>query len=725
MSEEMPTRVDFGYSFATPHRLTVARPNSSDKTLLDLQPGSLRMAWTYEDLNAFPIFAFATPTTRWDMRLTPQIDGKPFARSEWTRAEGYLPVLDNTYADGRGTMRLEVAGGAEAAIVRITATNTADRPHTFKLVCEKPGAWAGMNPAWVDPDVPADVMQAGWLDRADRVLVLACGADCYPLPGATFVCMEWTIPPGETRTGWLVRPYRAYGPDVERLRAQDWSAAYEQALAEWRALLAQAAPVSIPDAGVRNGYYACLADLFIMREPLADGHIVGVPGTEGYRAPNSYEAGIMAVALDQVGLHDEAARGYELPLSLQEPNGDWTEPKGWAHTMWGGAGFKSWVAMEHYRLTGDREYLAQVYPRMAASSRWQDGMREKTRNPVTRNPVFEGGGAQRPDRNRVSVVPGLMPRGMGDCGLKDGDDLYGVFIPHNIWTVYADKMAVEAARILGCAGDLPELERIYQTALADLLKAMDAGAIQADGYRWIPGVPGKTSGSRWGVLNALFPCGLLAPDHELIEGTLRHIESQLSPGGIPINTGWMADGMWVAITLDNIAAAHMARGNGDAAAEYLYAVLNHGTPLYTWCEERGQEPYTEKTSGDRQHLWTPVAVVRALRDCLVFERAPGELHLALGMPRSWLASGQPVGIANAATHFGPVSYRMQFDSASRKLTGRIEFSQDSTTARAVLHVRLPGNAQIKAAGGGATITADGGALQWDQPRGVIQIEATL
>ncbi len=136
-------------------------------------------------------------------------------------------------------------------------------------------------------------------------------------------------------------------------------------------------------------------------------------------------------------------------------------------------------------------------------------------------------------------------------------------------------------------------------------------------------MPGKTSGSRWGVLNALFPCGLLPPDHELITGTLRNIESQLSPGGIPVNTGWMADGMWVAITLDNMAEAHLARGKGDAAAEYLYATLNHGTPLYTWCEERGQEPGTTKITGDRQHLWTPVAVVRAVRDCLVWSTATG------------------------------------------------------------------------------------------------------
>ena len=130
------------------------------------------------------------------------------------------------------------------------------------------------------------------------------------------------------------------------------------------------------------------------------------------------------------------------------------------------------------------------------------------------------------------------------------------------------------------------------------------------------------------------------------------MESRISPGGMPIHTGWLADGMWVAITLDNLAEVHLTRGNGDAAAKYFYATLNHGTPLYTWCEERGQEPGSTNCTGDRQHLWTPLAVVRCLRDMLVMESGDG-LNLALGTPRHWLASGKPVGIAGGADPFRP------------------------------------------------------------------------
>ncbi|MGD0899014.1 MAG: hypothetical protein ABR915_14335, partial [Thermoguttaceae bacterium] len=329
--------------------------------------------------------------------------------------------------------------------------------------------------------------------------------------------------------------------------------------------------------------------------------------------------------------------------------------------------------------TRDRAYLEAVYARLRASSRWQEKQRQATR-------VLKDG--QKP------ATYGLMPRGMGDCGLKDDNDLNGVFLPHNIWAVYADRLSVEAAKILGRDADVPELQGIYETARDDLLRSIHQGAIRADGYRWIPGVANKTSGSRWGVLNALTPCGLLAPDHELITGTLRFIESNISPGGIPMNTGWMQNGMWVAIALDNVAEAQLARGNGDAAARYLYAVLNHGTPLYTWCEERGPNPGAHEASGDRQHLWTPIAVVRLVRDSLVLEQG-AEVHLAAGTDRSWLAQGKRIAVSGAPTHFGTLTYEIVSDVDNGKISATVEIPSRSAPKEVILRFRHPKTAPIK------------------------------
>ncbi len=690
--------ITFSHAFATPHRLTVALPDSSHKTLLDCYPDRLEIAWTYDNLLNKPLAAFVTPATQWRVSLWPGVDGQPFTDVTWRRLGGWLPALENIYADARGTMKLEVVGGETAALVRVEMTNTDTVPHTYRLSCGTTENFGGQVPAWVDPAWDRDVMVAGWRDRADRVLFCLFGGDAYSVPAMNTFCPEWTLAPGEIREAWLVRPYDANEADVPALRNRNWGKEFAAAQAVWRHLIDQAAQFDLPDTGVRDGFYACLADLFIMREPVADGYFGTCPGTEVYRAPNAIEPGLVAVALDQLGLPWASDKGYRMEIDQQGADGNWSDPAGWCHHFWSTPGFKSWVIIEHYLLTGDQDYLAGVYPRMVASSRWQERQRAGTRVLVDGEP---------------SLTHGLLPRGMGDAGLWDDNDMYGVFLPHNIWAVFADQCTVKAAEILGKADDLPELREIARAGLGDLLRALDRGAIAEDGYRWIPGVSGKTSGSRWGVLNVAFPCRLLPSDHELVTGTIRKLESRLSPGGLPIHLGWQPDGLWVAITLDNLAEVLLLRGEGDKAAAYLLATLNHATPLYTWCEERGVEPGAGDCAGDRQHLWTPAAVVREMRDAFMLEDG-NTLHLALGTDRAWLVGGKTVGMHGGLSHFGPVDYQMQYQAGAHRVTGSVTMPPDADAEHVILHVRLPDGKRIRSVNAHPqpAIINDGTALAW-------------
>jgi hypothetical protein len=196
----------------------------------------------------------------------------------------------------------------------------------------------------------------------------------------------------------------------------------------------------------------------------------------------------------------------------------------------------------------------------------------------------------------------------------------------------------------------------------------------------------------------------------------------MSAGGLPLNTGWLPAGLWVAIALDNLAEAHLVRNEGDPAAALFYATLNHGTPLYTWCEERAPEPGATQCTGDRQHLWTPVAVVRCLRDMLVMEDAGG-LHLARGTDRDWLASGQPVGIENACTHFGAISYQIAFNPADGSVKGEAIFPENGLKS-ATLHIRLPKGRKIATLGPTCTASPlpDGSGIVWDAPAGKMIID---
>ena len=706
----MKSRVDFSYAFATPHRLTVALPENSCKTLLDVAGDALAMSWADDDLRLKDLAAFDTPLTKWKINFRPGVDSRPFTASRWQRYKDWLPVLENRYTDPGGTLRVLAAGGVSAMIMRLDLTNTDDIAHSFQFHCAHDGAWGGLNPGWCGEEWERDYLQAGWRDRADRLLFFVLGAETISIPAVNALEMQWTLAPGVRHMAWMIRPYRSFIPDMPALRAHDWQAEFTAACAAWHTLLGRGAQVTIPDAGVQYAFNACLSDLYIMREPIAQGYLATVPGTEGYRALNPFEAGTVAVALDQLGFHDDAELGYRVSLDLQEESGEWSEQRGWVNHMWGASGFKAWTAMEHYRHTRDCAYLERLYPRLAASARWQDGMRDRMRKPS------EG---ERP------LTYGFMPRGLGDAGLLDGVDLFGVFLPHNILAVYADRCAVEAAELLGRDEDLSELRRIYQTAYDDLLQAMERGAISEDGYRWLPGVPGKTSGSRWGVLYAV-PFNLLARDHSLITGTIRYLETHISEGGLPLNLGWMQYGLWVAITLDNLAEVLLLRDEGDKAVAYLIAALNHGTPLYTWCEERGPRPGATELAGDRQHLWTPVSVVRFLRDALMLEDGAA-LHLARGIDREWLGSGLPLGMRDGSSYFGDCSFEMTFSPTTGVLHGFVRAEPEVAIPRVVLHLRLPHGLTAHTVNpeAGATLSDDGTMQSWSNLQGSRSLNITV
>jgi hypothetical protein len=103
------------------------------------------------------------------------------------------------------------------------------------------------------------------------------------------------------------------------------------------------------------------------------------------------------------------------------------------------------------------------------------------------------------------------------------------------------------------------------------------------------------------------------------------------------------------------------------------------------------------------------------------------LNLALGTERHWLASGKPVGIADAPTHFGSVSYQMQYDSANSQVGGEATFAENSAAAWSVLHIRLPDGLRVKSvnAESKAVVLPDGSGIRWTAPRGTLKFQAIV
>ena len=97
------------------------------------------------------------------------------------------------------------------------------------------------------------------------------------------------------------------------------------------------------------------------------------------------------------------------------------------------------------------------------------------------------------------------------------------------------------------------------------------------------------------------------------------------------------------------------------------------------------------------------------------------LELALGAERHWLAARGLIEVVGAATPFGPVSYRLQFEQGTSTVHGEWSVAHDPRyrqSAAVNVHVRLPGGLRIRSVNpeSGASVANEGESLQWKAPR---------
>ncbi len=661
----LPMTLDHSYTFAPPHRLTLSWPGASAKTLLDVHAGHVRVSWTYHDMTEVALGAPPIPLADHFVDILTSLDGAPFAEHHWGRSQQGLPIVLDRYETDGVALRFEYIGGRDGMIARVVAENGTACLHTIAVRCLD--AAGGQALDWTCPDARGDALTC---PSRGRLRFLTVGAP-HHLRDADMAALLWQLEPGETREGWLVRPANAGVDALPEYRRRDWSAAFDEAVARWDALLGQAMRIELPDAKMQQAFYACLADLLTMQERAANGQLTQTTGSEVYRFSNAGDCAGGVVGLARAGLLDKAVEVFDTQFHLAQDNGNWAG--GYFADFVAFSGLKAWVATVFYQLNHDKDFLADLYPYMLNGARWHATRREQQRR-------------RGPDGRPIRGY-GLIQPTMHDCGMNDATGA-GVFIPHNTWAVYADKVALEVARLLGKEQDIVELEAIYRAGREDLLAAIDRGAIEEDGRRWIPSSPNDPSGSFWGALNTVHPCGLLALDDPLVEGTIAKMESFQSEGGLTRFTGWQKEGLWIAVVLDNVGMVYLARGEADKFARQLYAAVNHASLLDTWPEERHQRPGTTTVTGDRQHIWTSGALVTALRAALVLERDDA-LCIGMGMPRQWLASGRAVRVAGAPTAFGRTSFELRYDREAHAIKGSVAVPEICDASQLRVYLRMP------------------------------------
>lgn len=677
----MRTQIDFSHAFGFPHRLTVCLPTDGFKLLADVSADQIALSWSDGDLAHVPFGAFAWPRIDWTINVSATENGEPMKTTAYRRYQNRYPALECTLSGNLALIHTFTAPCRDAMAMRITAENTGNEP--VELDISALSKQFCFNLLWMDDDARYNAILPHMHERADRVLAFCVGGDDIKPKKVRQARMGMTLKPGEKRVSYLVIPRKITFDALEEWTSRDWDAEIEWGLSKWKAIFDRTNKIELPDKMVEDAFYACFADIFVMRERAIEGYTAGVAGSEMYRATNTVEPTIASLVLASFGFLDISSEMVDILMLFQEPDGRWDDVRVWGHHILWTQMYRMRFYIRYFELTGDKSALKIPMERMAAHCRYIKSIRNKTK--IT-------------DENGEKVLYyGMLPRSMGDGGLMDGDDYFGHFFMASVAHCQTLKDVIYAANVL----NQPEIVAEMKEELDDLwtctYEAMQRGSIEEDGYRWIPAVPGKTSGSRFGaVLPFMEGIDLMSPFDSLAEGTMRHLTRTRSEGGVPVDLGWMKGGLWVAMALDQIARGHIARGEIDEAAAYLPITLNHGTPLFTWCEERMPEPGATKITGDIQHTFTPNAFMQFIRDGLVSEKG-NVLHIARMLPREWMADGERIHIENIRTDFGDVSYTIERKGST--LFFDFTVKPGHTPIKSVfLHVRTPDKVTPKLSG---------------------------
>ncbi|NOX54462.1 MAG: hypothetical protein GXP27_08470, partial [Planctomycetes bacterium] len=358
---------------------------------------------------------------------------------------------------------------------------------------------------------------------------------------------------------------------------------------------------ALPDPAMQALLDSCIRNIYQARE-IKEGRPAFQVGPTCYRGTWAADGPFILEAVTYLGRADEARAGLEQQVDRDSgPGGVEFSKK---------SGLRLWMIRRHAQLTGDRQWLRKMWPRV---------VREV-------NQIIEYRNMTRTDPKQANY--GLMPIGYGDGGLGGRHREY----TNVYWTLAGLKAAIEMAEELG-----EPVQRDWTGEYRDYWQTFDRARnrdklTDTVGNVYVPVTmkgeePQLPQRGAWAFLQSIFPGRIFAADDPLMLGTLAMLDANQREGLI-YGTGWLPDGIWN-YAGSFYAHAHLWLGHGRKSAATLYAFANHACPLLCWREEQSPKGEPPKYVGDMPHNWASAEFIRLVRHSLVLERGR-ELHLLEG-----------------------------------------------------------------------------------------------
>ncbi len=478
---------------------------------------------------------------------------------------------------------------------------------------------------------------------------------------------------GESQALTFVIPF-ANPTDVSKLRELDFERALTEVRAYWRGFVT-GGQMHVPEQVLADFHKAARVHVGISTDKDPVSGLTIVPAATWSYGACGNEACWQISMLDQAGHHARAAEYLETFLQTQgvsHPDGCFASSDGALVAMdfdggkpvMGGfaynldQGFIMECLADHYRLSGDRDWLSRVAPALVKACDFVSRERARTKQLDANGDPIEAWG--------------LLPAGH----LEDNPE----------WRHWFAVNAHAYAGLHAIAEVLAEIDHPLAMSLRDeasayrndiraaALRAMEATPVVRllDGT-YVPHIPTRTGlrgrepgwfrEAAYGALH-LLEGGVFDPGEPEMTWLIKDLEDNLfvtREWGRPVDLDecWFSHGgVTIQPNLMDLAIDYLRRGDTKHALRALYN--NFGASLYadvrTFTEHpvtalgHGVGPFYKSSDESKALIW--------LRHMLLHEEGD-TLHVALGTPEAYFNGGQPFGVEAMTTFFGAVSFEIR------------------------------------------------------------------
>jgi len=448
-------------------------------------------------------------------------------------------------------------------------------------------------------------------------------------------------------------------------------------------------------------------------------------------------------ALDHMGMHDVARDGMSIWLENQQKDGSLMLNSGIEKAHMVGALQLMWVMTEHYRLTGDKQWLEEESPRLKAVADWIINRRRATMKDKEELSQQEIDGIKAGTWSPYGLQPKVS---MGD-GNPSGSRYY----------YWADSSGYQSVKLLadviadvdrGLGRELlAEAEKYRKDflpvlnesiVLSPVMKVRDGTyrsflpqGFQDRGPLAVALPEGANIYSHCGpyhadycitcaAIEAWIRSGLLSVDDPRIDGHFDVVEDvflldhpwirkrklDYDPNGDWFgNAGWGYQSGW-----ERLPEFYLVK---DDVPNFLRAWLNRcavDMNLSNWTFNE----HTTFAANDKSH--GNAVFLSNFRNMLLMEI--GEtLCLARATPRAWLEQGKKIAVRDAPTHFGTLAYEIVSDVDNGKIIATVEMPSRKAPKTVLLRFRHPQVASMK------SVTVNGKAwTDFDKSKEAIRLQ---